>query len=168
MLIDLSPSSINNSSNHIVPHCFTPGTYPGIGETNLKDCRDALVVLARNPDFTTPMRYSKNPRRGIKIPRGWTSGECIIFVSCENDRDAYTFRIADVLVLAKKLVDTCVGTTVDEEWGLLRWGGVEILGDSMTFYVSVGKPHTPTTSAETVIPVDLVNGTLLDQVTGFS
>ena len=60
-------------------------------------------------------------------------------MSCENDRDAYTFRFADVLVVAKRLVDTCVGTTQSEKWGLLRWGGVQVLGDTETFYVSVGR-----------------------------
>lgn len=160
MTVDLNLSVITNSSNNIIPHCYTPDTSAEIGETNLKDCRAALLILARNPDFTIPMSFSKNPRRGIKVPRGWTSGECIIFVSCENDRDAYTFRFADVLVVAKKIVDKCVGTETEEKWGLLRWGGVDELGDSETFYVSVGKPYPPTTAAGSVGPVDLVNETL--------
>lgn len=27
-----------------------------------------------------------------------------------------------------------------EEWGTLKWGGVDEIGDSETFYVSVGRP----------------------------
>lgn len=161
-LIDLNPTITTNTLNAITPHCFTPDKDPDIAETNLNDCRDALTILARNPDFTTRYRFSKNPRRGAKVPRGWMSGKCIILVSCENDRDAYTFRFADVLVVAKRLVDACVGAE-NEEWGLLRWGGVDDLGDSETFYVSVGKPYLPRTAAGSVIAAELVNGTLLDQ-----
>ena len=160
MTVDLDLSAITNSSNRILSHCYTPDTSADIGETNIKDCRATLLILAQNPDFTIPIRFSKNPRRGLKIPRGWTSGECIIFVSCENDRDAYTFRFADVLLAAKKIVDRCVGTEMTEKWGLLRWGGIDELGDSETFYVSVGRPYPPTTAAGSVGPVDLVNETL--------
>lgn len=161
-LIDLVSSSITNSTNRIVPHCFDQDTSPRMGKPNLKDCRDALVILARNPDFTTPFSFSKNPRRGVKVPRGWRSGECLIFVSCENDRDAYTFRFADVLVVAKRLVEKCVGTAESEALGLLGWGGVEILGDSVTFYVSVGRPFNPIIATASAIPVASVSGTPLD------
>ena len=84
-------------------------------------------------------------------------------VNCENDRDAYTFRLADVLVVAKKLVDTCVGTEVDPKWGLLKWGGIDELGDSRTFYVSVfeAKYHPAASTGGGVVPVDLVNQTVM-------
>ena len=80
-------------------------------------------------------------------------------MSCENDRDAYTFRFADVLVVAKRLVDTCVGTMQSEKWGLLRWGGVEVLGNTETFYVSVGKRQF---AAGSVDQVELTSGTPLN------
>lgn len=86
----------------------------------------------------------------------------MVIMSCENDRDAYTFRFADVLVVARRLVDKCVGTKESEKWGLLRWGGVDILGDSETFYVSVGKPYAPTISAESVDLVELTSETVLN------
>ncbi len=82
-------------------------------------------------------------------------------VSCDNDRDAYTFRFADVLVVAKRIVDNCVGTVEDPRWGLLRWGGVDELGNSGTFYAAVLRPD-PDRLAEGVIPVRLLNGTLFD------
>ena len=96
------------------------------------------------------------------MPRGWRSGDCLILVSCENDRDAYTFRFADVLVVAKRLVDNCVEGRESERWGLLRWGGVDDLGASETFYVSVGKPFAPRIPAESAGPVESLNGTRLD------
>lgn len=161
MLINLNLTTATDSSNDLDAHCFTPETSPEMTEVSLRSCRAALQVLARNPDFTTPFRFSKNPRRGIKIPRAWTSGDCTIIMSCENDRDAYTFRFADVLVVAKWLVDTCVGTQESEKWGLLRWGGVHILGDSDTFYVSVGKLYTPTIPAGSVDLMELTSATAL-------
>ena len=160
MLININHSTISNSSDRIDTHCFTPDTHPQMAEVTQKGCRDALLILARNPDFTTPLRFSKNPRRGIKIPRAWTSGACTIIMSCENDRDAYTLRFADVLVVAKKLVETCVGTQESEKWGLLRWGGVDILGDSETFYVSVGQVIARTVPAGNVDLVELTSETL--------
>ena len=132
----------NDSYPEITPHCFTPASLEGVGETNPHDCRAALEILIRQPHFTTRYSFSKNPRRGLKVPKGWTSGQCVIFVSCENDRDAYTFRLADVAANARKLVAGCVGKE-SERWGMLRWGGVDILGDSETFYVSVGRPVAP-------------------------
>ena len=89
-------------------------------------------------------------------------------MTCKNDRDAYTFRFADVLPVAKRLVDNCVGTHESERWGLLRWGGLDGLGDSETFFVMVGHPFVPGSAAGSVIPVELVNGTLLGSVTGVS
>lgn len=85
-------------------------------------------------------------------------------MSCENDRDAFTFRIADVLPPATRIVDNCVGTKEDPKWGLLRWGGLENLGDSVSFYVSISRPNNPTTSTGNVVPMRLVNETLIDPV----
>lgn len=168
MLIDPNPTMKANTSNRIEPRCFTPETSPDVGETNQNDCRDALLILARTRGFTNPYQFSKDPRRGVRLPLVWKSRECVIFVNCENDHDAYTFRFADVLVVAKRLVDVCVGTHESERWGLLRWGGLDGLGDSETFYVSVGYPLPLVSAAGSVIPVELVNGTLLDSATGVS
>ena len=76
------------------------------------------------------------------MPRGWLAEDCVIIISCENDRDAYAFRYADVLLIAKLIVDNCVGRE-EEGFGTLNWGGVDQILDSETFYVSVGKPHEP-------------------------
>ena len=157
-LINLNPTAINR----VTPHCFTPAIDPNLAEANLQDCRDALIILAHAPGFTTPLSYSKNPRRGMhQLPLGWSSGNCLILVSCENDRDAYTFRFADVLAPAKKLVDTCVGTEVSRTWGLLRWGGMDRLGDSPSFYVSVFRPNDPEALNGGFVPVELLNQTLV-------
>ena len=146
MHMDLNPSVIRNTSNRIFPHCFTPISVPGIQETNLTDCNTALRGLARQPDFRTRFVFSKNTRRGLKVPRGWLAGKCIILISCENDRDAFTFRYADVLVIAKLIVENCVERE-QEGWGTFRWGGVDQILDSETFYVSVGKPSGPIPSS---------------------
>ena len=143
-LLSLDPTTVNGTGFQ----CFTPDAGHEIEEVELKDCRNALLVLARAPSFTTPMTYSKNP------------GGCLILVSCYNDRDAYTFRLADVLAVAKKLVDTCVESTVTEKWGLLRWGGLDDLGDSETFFVSVFRP-TNSVLTGSVGLVEFVNDTLL-------
>ena len=165
--MELEPSIITNTSNRIRPHCFTPMSVPGIKETNLTDCNTALGGLARQPDFTTRFVFSKNTRRGLKVPKGWLAGDCIIIISCENDRDAYAFRYADVLLIAKLIVDNCVDRE-EEGFGTLNWGGVDQILDSETFYVSVGKPHEPipkSTGAGNLMLENLTNGATLDQAT---
>ena len=99
------------------------------------------------------------------MPRGWLARDCIILVSCENDRDAFAFRYADVLVIARRLVENCVGKE-QESWGPLRGGGVEDILDSETFYVSVGRPSAPSppsAGAGSLMLVDVMNGTTPDQ-----
>ena len=86
-------------------------------------------------------------------------------MSCENDRDAYSFRYADVLVIAKLIVENCVERE-QEGWGTFKWGGVDQILDSETFYVSVGKPHEPipsSTRAGSLLLENLTDGTILDQ-----
>ena len=89
-------------------------------------------------------------------------------MSCENDNDAYTFRFADVLVVARRLVDNCVGTREAPKWGLLRWGGMDVLGDSLTFYVSIIGPSHTRNATGRAVPVELMNDTLLDPAIGVS
>ena len=164
--MDLSPSVKTNTSNRIFPHCFTPISVPGIQETNLTDCNNALRLLARQPDFRTRFIFSKNTRRGLKVPRAWLAGDCVILISCENDRDAYAFRYADVLVIAKLIVENCVERE-QEGWGTFKWGGVDQILDSETFYVSVGRPHEPTpssTGSRSLMLENLTDGTTPDQV----
>ena len=165
--MDLNPSMITNTSNRIYPHCFTPTSVPGIQETNLTDCNTALRTLARQPDFRTRFVFSKNTRRGLKVPRAWLAGNCIILMSCLNDRDAYTFRYADVLVIAKLIVENCVERE-QEGWGTFKWGGVDQILDSETFYVSVGKPSRPIpppsgTGAGSLLLENLTDVITLDQ-----
>ena len=157
--INLRPTTLDR----VEGHCFTPALDPNIKATNLKDCRDALVNLVRAPDFMTPRSYSDNPRRGLHpLPLDWQSGDCLILVGCENDRDAYTFRFADVLPVARKLVDTCVGTKMTPRWGLLRWGGMDALGNSQTFYVSVLKLTNSANLNANAVLLELVNQTLVN------
>jgi len=158
------PNPVNGTSNVIIGHCYTPASLAGVQETNPRDCREALKVLIRQPAFTTPLRFSKNLRRGIKVPRGWTAGQCIIFVSCENDRDAYTFRFADVAQNARRLIDGCVGKPDETgQWGTFKWGGVDKLLDTMTFYVSVGKPVPPSPGVgEGTVMALMGNGTMIE------
>lgn len=154
-ILNLSSTALNR----VEGHCFTPELDPNLQETNLEDCRDALRNLAMAPDFTTPRGYSKNPRRGLHpLPLHWISGDCLILVSCENSRDAYTFRFADVLPVARKVIDTCVGTRISPRWGLLKWGGMDVLGDSVTFYVSV------LSAPPDAVPMEVVNQTLVNPV----
>lgn len=63
-------------------------------------------------------------------------------LSVDNDRDTDTFRLLDAARVAKKVIRACVENPMpNPRWGVLRWGGVDGLGDQAeNFYVSVGRP----------------------------
>ena len=141
------PVTFNSSLNHIIPHCYTPEGQetPGIIATDLKACKDALAVLVRTPDFTTPFRFSRNPRALARlIPTGWQMGvesECRIIINCQNDHDSAVFRYADVAQIAKRIIENCVDRPDPSgRLPLLRWGGVDGIKDAETFYVAVARP----------------------------
>lgn len=57
------------------------------------------------------------------------SGECLIFVTCENDRDMYEFRFADVARVARKVIGNWyVLFTLLSLWRGVE-GGAELLID---------------------------------------
>ena len=133
------PPSLTNSNtttNDLVLHCFTPGMHPDRRISNLRDCKDALAKLVLEPNFITPYRFSKNKRRldVIPVPKGWSSGSCLIFVSCENDHDTDVLRFADVARQARTVIRACVEGKEEP------YGGINGVGPLGTFYVSVGTP----------------------------
>ena len=152
--------ALNASTNEVHLHCFTPGLHPERPLTNVNDCKNALALMVLEPNFITPYRFSKNSRRFdvIPVPKGWTSGDCIIFVSCENDRDTDVFRLADVAGQARKIIQACV------EGQATPHGGINGVGTVGTFYVSVGKPlnaRVSSTSRRVAGSTVMGNATLL-------
>ena len=157
--------SFNSSLDMVDTHCYTPdrGDTPGIQPTQLQACKNALHVLVLMPDFTTKARYSRNPRTmGRKLPVGWqlgTHAECRIVLSCENDRDSAMFSYADIAQSAKKIIDSCVDQPdAHGRYPLLRWGGVNGIGDQETFYVAVARPITSTLVGGVVNGTDMLAG----------
>ena len=119
------------------PFCFNPTSHPGIVTTNAVDCDRALGVLVRQPHFATPFKFSKHSSPFfdvILLPKGWGSGECVIFVSCANKEDTEIFRYADVARIARRVITDCVKDNP------VPYGGLEEIGSAGTFYVSVGRP----------------------------
>lgn len=151
-----SLSVFDGIANDVWPFCFTPETHPGFRLTNSQDCMDALRELVREPSFLVPFQFSKNSRRGIKLPKSWRSGQCVIFVSCANDRDADTFTYAHVAQQARRVIQSCVDNTA------APYGGVEEIGNVGTFYVSVGRPALSRMSG---ILAEGVNGTIVMNAT---
>lgn len=125
----------------VVPHCFSAGSHPQIRPTNLEDCKSTLRRLIHQPGFNDLHRFSRNHRRGIQVPIGWRSGNCVIFLSCENDYDADDFRYADIARSAKWVIDQCV----DLPEGKTSWGGVNSTGNPEvgSFYVSINSRPVP-------------------------
>ncbi len=153
-LIDTEPSlfALNATTKDAWPFCFTRQSHPGIEATNLQDCTGALRALVREPNFLVPFEFSKNSRRGIKLPKGWKSGQCGIFVSCANDHDADKFTYADVAHQARKVIQGCVDNRA------MPYGGMDLVGAVGTFYVSIGRP---TVHRSVALEVKGVNGAAL-------
>ena len=92
-------------------------------------------------------RFSKNLRRvdAIRLPKGWTQGDCIIMVSCANDRDTSAFRLADVALKARAIITQCVNGRD------LSYGGIVGVSDVPSFYVSVaGHAENPQGNSTTI------------------
>ena len=149
------PVPFNSSLDYIIPHCYTPEGQetPGIKSTNLKACKDALAVLVRTPEFTTPFRFSRNPRAMAKvIPAGWQMGDesdCRIIINCQNDHDSAIFRYADIAQIAKRIIENCVDHPDPfGRYPLLKWGGVDGIKEAETFYVGVARPIRPALEVE--------------------
>ncbi|KAK0508067.1 hypothetical protein JMJ35_009151 [Cladonia borealis] len=121
----------SNSTNDIELRCFTPASarFP----LNPADCSVAFMQIVLTPGFRVVYRFSKNLRRldAVKLPKGWTQGDCIIMVSCANDRDTSAFRLSDVAHAARAIINQCV---VGRD---LSYGGIVGVSDVPSFYVSV-------------------------------
>ncbi len=136
----LLASNTTTTVNAVLPFCFNETTRPGLGTTNSHDCRETLRMIYRDPNRDRVFRFSKNPRSSVdvvQIPRGWQHGECVIYVSCSNPRDAAYFTFGDVAREAVKIVRDCV----DQQD--IKYGGIQEIGTVATFYVSVGRPAVP-------------------------
>lgn len=147
--------TFNSSFNGIIPHCYSPegSDTPNIQPVARKACRDALAVLVKAPDFTTPFRFSKNPRAMAReLPAGWQSGigaTCRIVVNCLNDKDSAVFRFADVAQIAGKIIDNCVERPDPSgRFPMLEWGGIHGISGDDTFYVAVARPRNSVLSVE--------------------
>lgn len=131
---------LNISRVSVMPFCFNQESHPGILTTNARDCNRALGSLVRERHFTTPLKFSKSASPFfdvIVLPKGWGSGECVIFVSCANKEDTEIFKYSDVARIARKVITDCV------EDNPIPYGGLEEIGSAQTFYVSVGRPKGP-------------------------
>lgn len=167
--IQLSAVTSNSTPNAIVPHCYIPEgrDTPGIHATDLEACKDALAVLVRTPNFMTRFRFSRNPRAmAIEIPTGWQMGtvsDCRILVNCQNDRDTGVFRYADVAQIARRIIENCVDQP--DPYGrhpLLRWGGVDGIEGTETFYVAVARPLRAAPEVEVANVTVIASGGLID------
>ena len=153
---------LNSSVNRVISHCYTPDSEetPGIRPINLQACKEALNVLIRTPDFTTPFRFSRNPRAMAKeIPMGWQPGpaaDCRIVINCYNDHDSAVFRFADVAQGARKIMENCVEKPDPHgRYPVLEWGGVTDINGEETFYVAIARP------LKSQLGVELINETLV-------
>ena len=152
--------SVARGIENSTPFCFTPESHPGIRTTNTADCHRALRYLISAPHFRTRFRFSKNPRNGVQVPKGWQHGECVIYVSCASAHDSDYFTLADVSTEAVRIIKECV----DEP--TVKYGGVHGVGDAGTFYVAVGYSdalHLSNSSVAGLIQASqLLNVTQLD------
>ncbi len=125
-----------NATNDIELRCFSPALYPERSALNSTDCDLALMKLVLTPRFNVLQKFSKNMRRldTLKVPRGWGQGKCIIMLSCENDRDTASFKLADVARQVRAIINYCI------EGHDTTYGGIVGVSDVPTFYVSIAGP----------------------------
>lgn len=128
---DLQPTNLDDCKGALRELVGEPGKYRILSSPNysafyfshlqileiiprMKRCVKQIPLLTRPPSpnvgFIDHYRFSRNQRIGVKVPKWWRSGECIILVSCSTKYDAETLSYADVLRSAKKVIDQVGGS----------------------------------------------------------
>jgi len=131
--------------------CFnltTPRSYP----VDTPDCEFAIDAIFHDPAGVMEMtQFSHNPMHlgTYKIPAYWAVGRCLILLSSANETAVDTFRLADVILKAQKIIDQCPPNSKKS------LGGIATIGHRASFFVVVNGPadDEPTTRRNRTRPL---------------
>lgn len=113
--------------------CFnlaTPRCYP----VNTPDCELVIEAIYHDPAGVMEMtQFSHNPAHTgtYRTPAHWAVGNCLILLTSANETAVDTFRLADVIVKAQKIIDQCPPNSKKS------LGGLATIGHRASFFVAV-------------------------------
>lgn len=116
--------------------CFnltTPRSYP----VDTADCEFVIEAIYHDPaGVMTMTQFSHNPTHSgtYQIPAHWGIGQCLILLTSADETAVDTFRLADVIVKAQKIIDQCPPNSKK------HLGGLATIGHRASFFVAVNGP----------------------------
>ncbi|MCJ1460261.1 hypothetical protein MMC28_010640 [Mycoblastus sanguinarius] len=113
-------------------HCFDLGT-PQAFSVDIDDCEPAIDMLFHDPTGVMEIQqFSRKVEHGAHhVPTDWHFGRCQVLLTSGDSSAVDTFRLADVIYKARKLIDNCVAVSKT------RLGGIATIGHGATFFVAV-------------------------------
>ncbi|KAL9613296.1 MAG: hypothetical protein Q9167_002163 [Letrouitia subvulpina] len=114
-------------------HCFEP-TDREIAPISLHDCQISQEMMLHEPGYLEPRIWSHVPPRPNtrQVPEHWPFGNCDIILTCHNLQAVDTFRLLDVGLAVKAILDQCPPRRKYDPLG-----GVTNVGHGRSFYVLV-------------------------------
>lgn len=117
--------------------CFnltTLNAYP----VDLPSCPHALELLFHDPTGVMSLqRFSRHPSSSsptFYVPVAWQVGGCQIVLTSGRDNAVDRFRLADVIVQARRIIEEC------PPGSKRALGGLALVGNGETFFVAVNGP----------------------------
>ena len=77
----------------------------------------------------------------------WFYGQCVIFVRALDKTEIDTFRMLDVALTARNIIDKCIADTK------FMVGGASSIGSKKGFFVGVGGPNVTPPGMQTLLPL---------------
>ena len=130
----IPPATIDHTDRTL--ECFnltTPRTYP----IDVADCQYVIDGIFHDPAGVMQLRQFSNNRSlaGIYfVPADWDVGRCTIILRAARENAVDTFRLADVILKAQKIIDQCPPNSKRS------LGGIATIGHRAGFYVAVNGP----------------------------
>ncbi|KAF6237674.1 hypothetical protein HO173_003875 [Letharia columbiana] len=117
--------------------CFnltTPKAYP----VDSNDCPPAIDALYHDPSGVMALqRFSRDPALAastFQVPFAWQYGSCQVLLTSGVAGALDTFRLADVIVQALRIIEECPPLSKK------ALGGLGLVGGGQTFFVAVNGP----------------------------
>lgn len=116
--------------------CVPTSLWPGLRHVDPLDCEYVLDVLLHDENLYDKQTVSKDPTAGIQVGVAWKMPSCWIFLSTTEPHPVDNFRVIDIAVQARRIINECV---LDQK--TVPYGGTAEIGlPKNRLYVGVGGP----------------------------
>ena len=117
--------------------CFGPDE-PGIVPTTYHTCYEIIKFLAHSKRMKLPIRFSRIPGLGYKLPEQWKSGNCVLQVDLDSDADDDTTTFEQIAIETGVVLLACVASP--PHVGGTRYVGPKSVMNVTVFGIDVDMP----------------------------